>query len=118
MEKPVVFENEGQQIVGMLHAPDGAEGLSPAVVMFHGFTGTKVEPHRLFVKTARRLAEEGFYVLRFDFRGSGDSEGEFREMTLEGEISDAKASLDFILSQPGVDRGRIGVIGLLSLIHI
>ena len=77
-ERPIVFYNKGQQLNGILHSPVACAALCPAVVFFHGFTGTKVEPHRIFVKTARELAAIGFYALRFDFRGSGDSEGIFR----------------------------------------
>ena len=36
-----------EQIVGMLHLPERRAKKMPAVVLFHGFTGTKVEPHRI-----------------------------------------------------------------------
>lgn len=112
MERPVVFYNRDQQINGILHSPTGCEAPCPAVAFFHGFTGTKVEPHRIFVKTARELAAIGFYVLRFDFRGSGDSEGDFSEMTIGGEVSDAIKSMDVLTAMPGVDAERIGILGL------
>lgn len=112
MEKPVVFYNQDQQLNGILHSPPPTEGVAPAVTFFHGFTGTKVEPHRIFVKTARHLAASGFYVLRFDFRGSGDSSGDFSEMTITGEVSDAIKSIDVLTAMPGVDPERIGVLGL------
>ena len=112
MERPVVFYNQEQQINGILHSPVGCDAPCPAVVFFHGFTGTKVEPHRIFVKTARELAAIGFYVLRFDFRGSGDSGGDFSDMTIGGEISDAIKSIDVLTAMPGVDIDRIGILGL------
>lgn len=112
MERPVVFYNQDQQINGILHSPTGYEAPCPAVAFFHGFTGTKVEPHRIFVKTARELAAIGFYVLRFDFRGSGDSEGDFSEMTIGGEVSDAIKSIDVLTAMQGVDPDRIGILGL------
>lgn len=111
MEKPVVVENEGQQMVGMLHLPEGQHNV-PAVALFHGFTGTKVEPHRIFVKMARALNREGIGAVRFDFRGSGDSEGDFAEMTMSGEISDAFRILDFLAAADEVDPARIGILGL------
>jgi len=111
MERQVVFENSGQKLYGMLHLPDGVA--KPGVVaFFHGFTGTKIEPHRIFVKMARELMTHGIAALRFDFRGSGESEGDFVDMTVEGEISDALKSLDFLQDQPELDRHRIGVLGL------
>ena len=112
MEKPVIFKSKGMQVVGMLHMPDRYKGKVPAVVLFHGFTGTKVEPHRIFVKMARALAKAGIAALRFDFRGSGDSEGEFSSMTLTGELRDARAAMAFIRSRPGIDKSRVGVLGL------
>ena len=112
MERPIVFYNQDQQINGILHSPVGYDAPRPAVAFFHGFTGTKVEPHRIFVKTARELAAIGFYVLRFDFRGSGDSEGDFSEMTIGGEVSDAIKSIDVLTAMPGVDTDRIGILGL------
>jgi len=111
MERQIVFENEGQKLYGMLHLPEGVEGV-PAVALFHGFTGTKIEPHRIFVKMARRLMFHGIAALRFDFRGSGESEGDFVDMTVEGEISDALRALDFLQAQPEIDSDRLGVLGL------
>ncbi len=112
IERPIVFYNRGQHLNGILHSPADCDTLCPAVVFFHGFTGTKVEPHRIFVKTARELAAIGFYALRFDFRGSGDSGGDFSEMTIGGEVSDAIKSIDVLTAMPGVDPERIGILGL------
>ena len=112
IEKPIVFYNQEQQINGILHSPMGYDAPCPAIAFFHGFTGTKVEPHRVFVKTARELAAIGFYVLRFDFRGCGDSEGDFSEMTIGGEVSDAIKSIDVLTAMSGVDPERIGTLGL------
>ena len=110
-ELPVVYKNEGMQIVGMLHKPN-TNKKPPAVVFFHGCTTTKIEAHWIFVKLARVLAQRGIMVLRFDFRYSGDSEGNFEDMTLSGEISDALKSIDFLISECNADPARIGVLGL------
>ena len=47
----------------------------------------------MFVKCSRALAQVGVASLRFDFYGSGESDGEFRQMTLRGEIADGRALL-------------------------
>ncbi|MBS7641750.1 MAG: alpha/beta fold hydrolase [Candidatus Bathyarchaeia archaeon] len=115
MIRPVIFRNEGQCLVGILHIPDGLAsrgGRAPGIVMFHGFTGNKVEAHRLFIHVARRLCDSGFIVLRFDFRGSGDSDGEFEDMTIPGEVSDARRALTLLMRQRYVDKSRVGVLGL------
>ncbi len=110
MEKPVVFRSESQQIVGMLHLAE-VRGRAPAVVFFHGFTGKKVEAHRIFVKTARALAKKGIHCLRFDYRGSGDSEGEFSQMTVASLMADARAAVGFARGVSEVDQERVGVLG-------
>ncbi|HUO57746.1 MAG TPA: alpha/beta fold hydrolase [bacterium] len=111
MEKPVSFRVNGQKIAGVLHLPEGP-GRRPAVVFLHGFGGNRMEAHRLFVKTARSLAEKNIASLRFDFRGSGESEGNFKDMSVSGEIQDAVAAVDFIQSQPAIDPKRLALLGL------
>ena len=98
-------------MVGMLHLPE-EKGPFPAVAIYHGFTGTKVEPHRLFVKMSRALVQKGIAGTLWIFRGSGDSEGDFADMTVSGEIADAIRVLDFLQEQPEVDGERLGVLGL------
>ena len=66
--------------VGVLHQPSGG-ALSGhkgelGVLIVVGGPQYRVGSHRQFVHLARALAAEGFPVLRFDYRGMGDSEGE------------------------------------------
>ncbi len=110
-EELIWFTNEGMRLYGMLHLPEG-DGPHPGVMILHGFTGHRIEPHRLFVKLARRLAAEGLAAFRFDFRGSGESEGEFADATVLGEVSDALAGLEWLAARPEIDASRLGVLGL------
>jgi len=111
MEKPVVFKNKNQQITGILHIPE-KNGKVGGVIIFHGFGGNKCGSHFLFTKLSRILERKGICVLRFDFRGSGDSEGKFEDMTLETQISDGKKAIEFLLSQSFIDKNKIGLLGL------
>jgi len=111
MEKLVSFQNGGENLYGMLHVPSGP-GTHPAVVLLHGFGGHRSESHFIFTKQARHLAQNGIAALRFDFRGSGESEGDFADMTIECEISDAAAALDFLAAQPEIAPHRLGILGL------
>ncbi|MEO6906594.1 MAG: alpha/beta fold hydrolase [Abditibacteriaceae bacterium] len=99
---------------GMMHRPQAAPAgrRLPAVVLCHGFTGTRVEPHQLLVKAANALTEAGIIAVRFDFAGSGESDGEFVNMTPETEVQDAINILQWLGAQSGVDRSKIGMIGL------
>lgn len=101
---------DGQRIAASMHLPDATP--APGVVMCHGFTGQRMEAHFLFVKAARAMCRAGLNVLRFDFRGSGESEGRFRDMTISSEIADALAALDVMRAEPTVDGERIGLLGL------
>ncbi|BCW96847.1 MAG: alpha/beta fold hydrolase [Fimbriimonadales bacterium] len=110
MEALLWIPSRGKRMAAALHLPDG-RGRAPAVLMCHGFTGHKAESHRLFVHTARRLAQEGFAVLRFDFLGSGDSEGLFEEMTIRGEVEDALNALAYLRGHQRVDANRLAMLG-------
>jgi len=101
---------EGQTAVASLHVPHRVP--APGVVMCHGFTGMRIEAHFLFVKAARELCAAGMNVLRLDFRGSGESDGLFEDMTIEGEIADARAALAALRAEPTVAAGRVGLLGL------
>jgi dipeptidyl aminopeptidase/acylaminoacyl peptidase len=110
METPVVFECKGQQIVGMLHLPPG-RGRFPAALLLHGFTGTKVEAHRVFVKLSRTLAAKGIASLRFDFRGSGDSTGNFEDLTIRSEVADALEAIKFLGRHKRVNSRQLAIVG-------
>ena len=111
METPVTFQVSGTQVVGILHLAEASTNRPGAVLLMHGFTGTKVEPHRIFVKTARLLAKAGFTALRFDFRGWGDSGGDSEDSSISTMIEDSRAAADFVAKHAGVDNGRIGFLG-------
>lgn len=111
VEFPVVFTNEGMQLVGMVHRPEN-KAHPPAVVFFHGCTTTRNEAHELFVKVARALAGHGIMAFRFDFRNNGESEGEFARMTLSGEVSDGIRAVDVLVREYGADPSRIGIVAM------
>lgn len=104
-ESPVVLESEHHQLVGVHHTSDQ----ETAVLLCHGLTGDKVEDHRLFVHTARAFAKEGYDVLRFDFFGSGDSHGEFKETRLSHHIANIKDAVGFLKNK---GYSRIVVLGI------
>lgn len=108
MELPVTFKCKNQQIVGILHRPNDKEK-HPAVILCHGLFSTKSEVK--YVKLARALCKNNFVVLRFDFRGCGDSEGKEEDYCFSSEIEDIGAALKFLLRQKYVDKNRIGLLG-------
>ncbi len=85
---PLSFYCGPDQLVGLLHLP--ARPKSCGVVIVAGAPQYRVGSHRQFVLLARDLAAAGFPVLRFDYRGTGDSDGEFAGFeSIDGDIGSA-----------------------------
>lgn len=107
----VVLDNEGQKIFGVLHLPKNVDR-PPCVLICHGLGGHKTGRYRVYVELAEALVAMGIAVFRFDFRGSGDSEGRFHEMTLTGEISDATVALLHLYHRERrLNAHRLGIFG-------
>ncbi len=102
---------QGKILRGMIHNPDSGTAPYPAVIIFHGFTGNKVDSHRIHVHISRFLEKSGIVSIRYDFLGSGESDGEFDEMTLNSEIAQAHAIYQQVCKDPLCDISRITIIG-------
>ncbi|MCT8978713.1 alpha/beta hydrolase [Clostridium sp. CX1] len=111
MQKAIEIQNNGLTLRGMLHIPEIIKEKIPIVCIFHGFTDNKVGPHFIFVKLSRMLEAKGIASIRFDFSGSGESDGEFVNMTISKELDDAKAILNYAKSLDFVDTNNIGLLG-------
>jgi len=109
-KKWVTFDNGGQTLYGVVHLPVGVKSC-PAVVICHGYGGNKCGKHRLYVREAMRLADAGIAVLRFDFRGAGDSDGRFQDTDFDGEVSDILQGIKHLADYDIVDKERIGLLG-------
>jgi len=105
-EERITFTNSrGQKLVGIAHHPATATP-NAAVILCHGMESNK-ESEKL-VALGRQLSDRGILTLRFDFAGSGESEGKFEEITYSGEVKDLRAAFDFILKyRPN----KIGILG-------
>ena len=106
-ESHTVFPCGGLMLEGALHLPPG-EGPFPAVVVCH--------PHPLYggsmsnnvvLGVCHFLVRIGITAFRFNFRGTGRSEGNFGGGI--DEQQDVAAALDFVSSQSKVEKGKIGV---------
>lgn len=80
--------HDGTSLSGRLDLPEGR--VRATALFAHCFTCTKnILPAR---RIAARLAEAGIAVLRFDFTGLGDSEGDFAETTFGSNVGDLLAA--------------------------
>lgn len=105
--KPVFVYIGNERIAAVLHLPKG-EGRFPVVITCHGLFSSK--DSWKYTQIAGEFAREGLAVLRFDFRGCGESEGQLEDTTLTSRVVDLKAVLDFVQRQPELD-GQMGVLG-------
>ncbi len=72
---------KGKNIFSILTEPKKTQ--KKLVIMSHGFRGTSVGPARSFVNFTKVLVENGFSTLRFDQPNSGNSDGDFLEVSFK-----------------------------------
>jgi uncharacterized protein len=113
METFASLRVDGQSVYGMLHLPDTEAPTNghPSVLILHGFTGNRAGDHRLLPLLSRYLVGLGIASLRIDFRGSGDSQGDFSEMTVSREVQDTAEAMAYLRQYPGLDPERVMLLG-------
>lgn len=92
-ERPLCFSCRGDALYGILSMPERPR--SCAVLIVVGGPQYRAGSHRQFVLIARELAAQGYPVLRFDYRGMGDSEGQAHNF--ESVDDDLRAAVDQLL---------------------
>tara|TARA_R110001583_G_scaffold154316_1_gene305990 strand:+ start:19696 stop:20559 length:864 start_codon:yes stop_codon:yes gene_type:complete len=93
---PLVFDVQGSPVVGVLHRPETPPQVGILMVAAGG-PQYHVGCARQLLSWGRALSQAGFAVLRFDYRGMGDSGGEFKGF--EQIDVDLKAAIDQLLEQ-------------------
>lgn len=112
VRQAVTLTSSGQKIFTILHLPEeSTQKKFPAVLFLHGFGGNKSGKSRLAVRLSEKLSQVGIASLRFDFRGAGDSEGEFQDTTIAGLLQDARITAEWLLEHPLIDQERFGILG-------
>ncbi|MCZ7593729.1 MAG: alpha/beta fold hydrolase [Hyphomicrobium sp.] len=110
LRREAAFLSEGVTCRAWVYEPAGDVARpAPCIVMAHGLGGTRdasLQPY------AESLAAAGFYVLLFDYRYLGDSDGEPRQLiSMQRQLEDWRAAITFARGMPGVDADRIGLWG-------
>jgi pimeloyl-ACP methyl ester carboxylesterase len=105
-----------QAMFGILTAPRRDENRRRAVILLNIGADYHIGASRMYVSLARRWARRGYYVLRLDFAGLGDSNT--RAGRIENEVfppealEDIRAAIDFLLTRYGIR--EISVLGLCA----
>jgi len=84
----------GERVFSAHHFPTSPA--SRAIVMCHPLGEEKLWSQRVFVNFARDMAAAGYAVMRFDFRGEGDSDRCFEQSDLETRIEDTSLAIDTV----------------------
>ncbi|HLF25332.1 MAG TPA: alpha/beta fold hydrolase [Anaerolineae bacterium] len=99
MKEEVILLGRSKTLLGILtlpaRAPQAAQ--QPAIILLNAGLIHRIGPNRIYVKLARRLADLGFTVLRFDLSGIGDSPARADHVPFEQsailEVQDAMNTL-------------------------
>lgn len=112
MEKVSFHNLYKMNVVGNLYLPKNADPAKalPAVVVGHPMGAVKEQSSNLY---AQKLAEAGFAALAIDLSFWGESAGEPRQSVLPDVYSDDfSAAVDFLGTKQGIDRTKIGGLGI------
>ncbi|MFI0085711.1 alpha/beta fold hydrolase [Streptomyces bobili] len=82
----------------------GDSGRRPAVLLGHGFGGTKDDVR----EQAEDLAADGYAVLTWSARGFGRSTGKIGLNDPKGEVADVSQLIDWLAKQPQVQLDKAG----------
>jgi len=105
----VSWVSDGLKIRGEVYSPADRRRRYPALVICHGIPAkVKAPDDRGYPLLAERFRQEGFFVLIFNFRGAGLSQGNF---DILGWARDLDRGLNYLALHPEVDQKRIFLMG-------
>ncbi len=105
---PLHFGSSERRLFGVYHSPDHVAS-DRAVLICPPLGLDYIRSHRVFQRLAATLAKGGFHVLRFDYFGCGDSDGNGDESTLLDWLGDAQAAAEELRDMSGAT--RLSLIG-------
>ncbi|MBI5968006.1 MAG: alpha/beta fold hydrolase [Deltaproteobacteria bacterium] len=101
--------SDGLKIIGEVYIPADRSQPYPALVICHGIPAKVKGPDdRGYPLLAERFCRDGFFVLIFNFRGAGLSEGNF---DILGWTRDLEGALNYLALRPEVDQKRVFLMG-------
>lgn len=107
----ITFVNRfGIALAADMYVPKNNNGKLPAIAVSGPFGAVKEQAAGFYAQT---LAEHGFITIAFDPSYTGESGGQPR-YTCSPDINteDFSAAVDFLVTHPGVDPERVGILGI------
>ncbi|MEU2032777.1 alpha/beta hydrolase [Nocardia amamiensis] len=97
MQRVEVISIDGTRLEAAVHSASAPP--RGAVLLAHGITVDMDEGGGMFVRLAEQLTAAGFDVVRFSFRGHGNSGGTQQGVTISGECLDLQAAMELVRAQ-------------------
>ncbi len=109
-KKSVALKADNLDLVGKVYFPEAMDEPYPAICLCHGIpSGQQPSPEDSgYPGLAQRLCAAGFVTLIFNFRGTGQSQG---NLDMLGWTRDLKAAIDYLVSLEKVDKSRLCLLG-------
>jgi len=105
----ISWKSNGFKIIGKVYVPTDRSQPYPALALCHGIPAKVKGPDdRGYPLLGERFCAEGFFVLIFNFRGAGLSEGNF---DILGWARDLEEALDYLALRPEIDQKRVFLMG-------
>lgn len=94
----ISVKRDGLTLRGTLVKPEGVDKC-PITIINHGLMANRGKDRDGMLKMlAEKLLDKGIASVCFDFDGHGESDGDFQDMSVLGEILDACKIMDYVLS--------------------
>ena len=107
---PLFFGVSPKRLYGCHHIPQGMNTRTCGVVLCPPLGQEYIQSHRVIYQFAVRLSRVGFHVLRFDYFGCGDSEGDCEQGEFSQWIEDIHAAIGELNNRSGLK--SVCLIGL------
>lgn len=109
MMEPFYFGPESHRLFGVYHPASPARSLRVGVVLCSPVGQEYIRAHRALLRLAGLLADQGFDVLRFDYYGCGDSQGDFDQGSLRQWAADISTAIDELRSSGPEQVAMVGL---------
>lgn len=97
-------------IFTQMHIPVEPSARSHAVLICNPIGHEYMRSHRALQQLAQQLAKNGFHVLRFDYYGTGDSEGNDKDVNIETWQKDIENARGHLMRESACE--SLSIIGL------
>jgi pimeloyl-ACP methyl ester carboxylesterase len=107
---PLFFGSSNHPLYGVFHPAIGSNAKKEGVLLCPPFGQEYMRSHRAFRQLALLLNKKGYAVLRFDYRGTGDSSGDIEDTNTDEWLADIQTAAEELKETARVE--KIHMVGL------